>query len=208
MPKWLIKYHAHRHGWTKQELTKPLNVYQLSLRMAVSYEATCLGLLAHKILDAKAVEALRNVAPKKTKQLILGDVEPEDWRAHVWLFDEQDDGSTIEAGPQDLFVANLKEHSGAGYLWETEGPGDPGFAVVDDIDEARAGDAVGGPSRRRVVLKARAAGAHRLRLAERRPWATNEAALHTLGISISTYGPEPEGLPRRLRPVVEQPALH
>ncbi len=208
MPKWLFKYHAKRHRWTTQQLVDPLNVYQLSLRMAVSYEATCLGLLAHKILDSTAVAALRNVAPKKTKQRILGDIAPDDWRAHVWLLNEHDDGGTIEAGPQDLFVADLAEHGGAGYLWETGAIEAAGFTILKDLGDQDDAEVVGGPSRRRFVLKGPPPGVHRLDLAERRPWETKAAALRSLTISLSTFGAEGEGLPRRQRPALEQPALH
>lgn len=208
MPKWLFKHHAKRHAWTTQELSDPLNVYQLSLRIAVSYEATCLGLLAHKVLDANAVDALRNIAPKKTKQRILGDVTPDDWRAHVWLLDERDDGLTIEAGPQDLFVFNLTEHAGAGYLWETRAFEDAGFKILEDVGNQESADTIGGPSRRRLVMKGPGPGVRRLGLAERRPWEAKEAALRSLTISISTFGAETEGLPRRQRPALERPVLH
>jgi Zn-dependent peptidase ImmA (M78 family)/predicted secreted protein len=208
MPKWLFKHHAKRHGWMTQQLVDPLNVYQLSLRMAVSYDATCLGLLAHKILDSTAVNGLRKVAPKKTKQRILGEIAPDDWRSHVWLLDEHDDGGAIEAGPQDLFVANLVEHGGAGYLWETRALQDAGFTILEDLGDHENTEAVGGPTRRRFVLKAPSPGVHRLDLAERRPWETKNAALRSISISISTFGAEAEGLPRRLRPALEPPALH
>jgi Zn-dependent peptidase ImmA (M78 family) len=208
MPKWLFKYHAKRHGWTTQKLVDPLNVYQLSLRMAVSYEATCFGLLAHKILDSDAVEALRSVAPKKTKQRILGEIAPEDWRAHVWLLDEHDDGAKIEAGPQDLFVASLVENGGAGYLWETRALEAAGFTILEDVGDEEVAEAVGGPSRRRLVLKGPRPGVHRLEFAERRLWETKSPPFRSLSISTSTFGAEAEGLPRRQRGALEQPALH
>jgi Zn-dependent peptidase ImmA (M78 family) len=135
MPKWLFKHHAKLHGWTSQKLRDPVNVYQLSLRMAVSYEATCLGLLAHDILDLAAVDRLRAAAPKKTKQQLLGDLALDDWRAHVWLLDEHDDGGVIEAGPLDLFVADLPERGGLGYLWDTDALESAGFTLVNDLGE-------------------------------------------------------------------------
>jgi Zn-dependent peptidase ImmA (M78 family)/predicted secreted protein len=208
MPKWLVKHHARLHGWTSQLLRDPTNVYQLSLRLAVSYEATCFGLLAHGILDQTTVTALRAVAPKKTKQRILRDRALDDWRAHVWLLDEHDGGGLIDAGPLDVFVADLPERAGSGYLWDTDAPASAGFTILEDLGEQEDGEAIGGPSRRRIILKAQQPGAHRLSLSERRPWEQKTSGLRAIDVAISTFGPEVEGLPRRSRPALNQPALH
>jgi Zn-dependent peptidase ImmA (M78 family)/predicted secreted protein len=208
MPKWLFKHHAKLHGWTSQKLKDPVNVYQLSLRMAVSYEATCFGLLAHNILDQAAVDTLRAVPPKQTKQRLLRNLTLDDWRAHVWFLDEHDDGGAIEAGPLDVFVADLPERSGSGYLWDTDALESAGFAVVDDVGEQDDGNAVGGPSRRRIILRAEQPGAHRLSMSERRPWEKRAAALRSFDVSVATFGAEVEGLPRRSRPAFQQAALH
>jgi Zn-dependent peptidase ImmA (M78 family) len=40
MPRWLIEWHCHRQGWLAGDLAVPPNVYQLSLRLGTSYEAT------------------------------------------------------------------------------------------------------------------------------------------------------------------------
>jgi predicted secreted protein len=209
MPKWLFIHHAKRHGWTTKHLHDPLVVYQLSLRMAVSYDATCLGLLAHKILNAGVVDGLRGVAPKKSKQRLLQGVDLDDSWADVWLLDEGDDGEVIEAGPRDLFVASLTEHGGSGYLWDTAPATQAGFVLVEDrAVDGEDPDAVGAPSRRRLVLKAPNAGVHRLHLLERRPWEKIGSALHAVAVQVSTFGAEEEGLPRRARPVLEHSVIH
>jgi len=208
MPRWLFIHHARRHGWTTDQLRDPLISYQLSLRMAVSYEATCLGLLAHKILDARAVKKLRAITPKKTKQQVLGSVSLEDPWADVWLLDEHDDANKIEAGPRDLFIANFAEHSGSGYLWDTRSVEDAGFIVVESDSEDENPGTIGGPTRRRFVLKGPPPGVHELALFERRPWDAKGAPLKAVAISISTFGAEVEGLPRRSRPAQEQVSLH
>lgn len=208
MPKWLFRYHAKLRGWTSQQLQDPINVYELSLRMAVSYDATCLGLQTHRIVDPGVVDALRSVAPKKTKQRLLGDVRLDDWRAHVWLLDEHDDGGVIEAGPLDVFVADLPERAASGFLWDTDSVESAGFSVIEDFGEQADIETVGGASRRRIVLQAQRPGKHRLRLRECRPWERDAPALRTLDMSISTFGPEVEGIPRRSRSPLEQLTLH
>jgi predicted secreted protein len=204
MPKWLFKHQARLHGWTTEKLKEPVNVYQLSLRMAVSYQATCLGLLGHDILDSATVAALQAVTPKKTKQAILGSLELDNWHPHVWLLDEHDDGGTIQAGPDDVFIAALTEHGSSGYLWDTDAIAEVGFKIIGDDADAQAAKGVGGPYTRRLVLKAPGPGIHQLPLSERRPWQKAGAPLHSLTLGISTFGAENEGLPRRSRLAYEE----
>lgn len=207
MPRWLYIHHAKRHGWTTRQLRDPLTVYQLSLRMAVSYEATCFGLLGHKVLDEATVEMLRGITPKSIKKQVLGAVPLDDPWADVWTLDEHDDGTTIAAGPHDLIVANLVEHSGSGYLWESP-HSSTGFSVVEDRNEADSKEAVGGPTRRQLVIKIPAPGVHQLSLLERRPWKSEGRPLNSMTIFVSTFGAESEGLPRSLRSSLAQPILH
>ena len=59
LPRWLYKQHIQAQRWTvDRHLRNPEIVYQLSLRMGASYEATCWGLLSHKILSKTFVEEL------------------------------------------------------------------------------------------------------------------------------------------------------
>src|SRR5260370_21304922 len=43
-PRWLLVQHMKRQGWTRENLTDPVVVYQLALRMGSSYSATCYAL--------------------------------------------------------------------------------------------------------------------------------------------------------------------
>ena len=44
LPKWLVVGHCARQGWRIADLLRPEVVYQLSLRLGASYEATCRAL--------------------------------------------------------------------------------------------------------------------------------------------------------------------
>jgi IrrE N-terminal-like domain len=44
MPDWLFNLHATRQHWTADSLREPTTVYQMSLRVGTSYEATCRAL--------------------------------------------------------------------------------------------------------------------------------------------------------------------
>lgn len=207
MPKWLFKHHCKRQGWTSEALVDPVNVYQLSLRMAVSYEATCLGLLANKILDQESVNALREVRPKKSKQRLLGSVPLDDPWSDVWLLREEDAGALYEAGPNDVFVMRLAEHAGSGYLWDVSALEDAGFTVLKD-DNEDAGDIIGANGTRIVALKGPKTGLHLLGLEERRPWEKAGRPLHSLRFSLSTFGRQSEGMLRRVRPSNDAVVIH
>lgn len=207
MPRWLYLNHAKRHGWVTSFLMDPLVAYQLSLRMAVSYEAACWGLLSQKVLNARAVTALRAVTPKMIKKRVLGAVQLEDPWADVWVLDENDDGTMITAGPRDLFLTNLVEQSGSGFLWEVQESTGSIFTIVGDLSEAIGEEAIGSPTNRRLLLKPSGPGISQLILVQRRPWEQSGRALKSVTVSASTFGAEPEGLPWHSRPSLEQAIL-
>ncbi len=76
-PSWLIVHHMKRQGWTRESLTDPVVLYQLSLRMGSSYSATCYALEESKGIDRPTREKLRKVRPKTIKQAIAKPYEPE-----------------------------------------------------------------------------------------------------------------------------------
>jgi len=67
MPRWLIGWHAVRQGWTAKDFTRPNVVYQLSLRIGASYEATCWTLAGHKYIQARLARELLQTQPRTLK---------------------------------------------------------------------------------------------------------------------------------------------
>ena len=51
LPKWLLQIPARRQDWNSKSMADPFVVYQMSLRVGASYEATCVALAQHKIID-------------------------------------------------------------------------------------------------------------------------------------------------------------
>src|ERR1700733_1717919 len=120
LPKWLLISQAARHHWTRRDLSRPVVVYQVSLRVGASYQATCLALFRHGLIDDGTFGTLRNVEVKSLKRELLDGYELENWYPDVWVLTESDEGSTIEGDARDAFVVRLRENSGAGYLWNVE----------------------------------------------------------------------------------------
>ena len=204
MPKWLCRDVARRHGWGRTDLTDPRVVYQLSLRLAVSYAATCWGLAAQGLVSIDAARALEAVRPKETKRRVLGDVVLEDPWADVWVLGPGDHRVDLALGPTDIVVLALKEQSGAGYLWDREALERAGFVVLRDDREPAKKGTVGGPVGRRVIAHAPSAGRYEVNLTERRPWAHGAPPIHEFDLRCSTYGKQTEGEFRRGREVVAE----
>lgn len=199
LPRWLVDWHSQRQGWDNTALHRPEIVYQLALRVGTSYEATCWTLNRYRILDGRAARKLAAVEPKTIKQALLGTVQPENYYGDVWLLTERDAGLHIEGGPSDLFIMDLPEHSGAGYLWRLEELDSDGFVLADDSRTTDdAADAIGGHVRRRIVAQSRRRQAGAVRLAERRPWQPTNA-LHTFAVEYELVGAEAEGWSRAER---------
>ena len=78
-PQWLIVEHMKRQGWSRNELSNPVVVYQLSLRMGSSYTATCYALMECKGIDRPTCEKLLKAKKKSIKQSLAKPYEPKNW---------------------------------------------------------------------------------------------------------------------------------
>lgn len=199
LPRWLYVHHSGRHRWYDRELVQPDNVYQLSLRMGASYQATCWGLVGHKILSQATVEkALWNVEPKELKLAALGGrVELKNPWADVWIIDEGDDGLTFEGGPDDIVIFRCRERASAGYLWDETGLKRRGLEVIEDRREEPDGEEEGGEVTRVLITRVNAAGEYRVSFSERRPWQPDDT-ISKLSINFDLQGKE-LGIPRSAR---------
>jgi Zn-dependent peptidase ImmA (M78 family)/predicted secreted protein len=200
LPAWIIEYHAARQGWTAADLADPINVYQLSLRVGVSYDATCRTLLQHYIVTEDTAKDLLDAwQPKKIKQRILGKKALQQWYPNVWLLTERDQGAAIHGEPGDLFVVRLTEHAGSGYLWDLNQVEAAGFKVITDERRSRsdAREEIGGSIDRIVTAQSDGASIGNLDLQEIRPWDTSDI-YGRLSFAYDLRGRE-HGLPRAAR---------
>ena len=198
MPNWLIAWHCERQGWQKPDLRQPSAVYQLALRIGASYAATCWTLARRNIIEWRLARELVMTRPRIMKTALLADHTPLDYRGDVWLLTERDADTHIDGSRNDLFVLQLEEHSGGGYLWDIEQLRGSGFAVVGDSLEETDADTVGGPVIRRVIAAAGGADRGCMSLAERRPW-DPDPPLASLSVEYDFTGPEEVGYSRAAR---------
>lgn len=194
LPKWLIVAHLRRQGWTRPDINRPDTVYQLSLRLGVSYQAMCWAFLSQGVLDKPAVEALLKPEPKKAKQRALPGLDPENWHRDVWVISEKDRGGQLLGGPGDFIVLDLEEHVAGGYAWDTQGVEQAGLQIAKDERRTPSPGRMGGTVRRELVLQGE--GAAHLHLEERRAWDQKQGSRNTFDLDLLLFGKEPEGIPR------------
>lgn len=202
-PSWLLALLMNRQLWGPHSFESPGVVYQASLRLGTSYQATCHVLERHRVINRRQRDRLLEIEPKSLKQSLLGTHKPDDWHFDVWLLTEQDQGSLIEGGRRDLFVLRLNEHTDAGYLWNVDELRSSGFAVLADDwahSQADEPETVGTNLLREITIRSTKSGVGRLTLQEKRPWLKAQEPLNALNLTYSLHGPEERGLwePQRL----------
>ena len=198
MPKWLILQICARQKWTVVDLRRPAVVYQLSLRLGGSYEATFRTLRRYELIDQRTMRDLDAVEPRQMKIALLGDYRPADYRGDVWLLTERDAGWRIDGSRNDFFILRLREHAAGGYLWDHDELAASGYVVLRDHRESIDGDAIGSDVVRRITAGVEAPHRGSLSITERRPWAP-VPPLTTLSLGIDLTGPEETGLSRAER---------
>ena len=103
-PRSLLLASAQRHGWTKGKLQQPENIYQLSLRLGISYQAACWALATCKVLTRPEADRLRTTTVKELKRALAPAALVENSWADVWALTAADSDTFLEAGPDDLFA--------------------------------------------------------------------------------------------------------
>lgn len=196
LPKWLYNHHFEKLGWDSTDfLRSPMNVYQLSLRVAASYEATAWGLSSHKWISYSEAKKLIATPRMKIKKNMMGDVTLEDSYADVWLLGIKDDGTSFPVKSNDYVVLELPALASAGYRWQFDPAGDQEkhIQIISDQQIPNL-KTIGGGGQRRIVLSVKGDGTLRLILGERRPWQIDTEARRTFSSSLEILKHEAHGL--------------
>ncbi len=198
-PPWLIVLHMNRQGWKRENLTDPVVVYQLALRMGSSYSATCYALAESKGIDRPTCDRLLKVKPKAIKQSLAKPYEPDNWYGDVWLVTERDNGMVLEGSRSDLVVLKFQEHASSGYVWQFGDLLDAGLAIREDGRASSTKQHIGGVVFRTVIAQAQDGANGHFNLREVRPWQPAGKPLNSLELDVDLSGPVPAGLlPKQL----------
>jgi Zn-dependent peptidase ImmA (M78 family) len=179
-PRLVLATAMRRKGWTTQSFRNPLLVYQLSLRLGISYTAAIWSLKRHTLIDYATANKLQKILPADIKRSLVRD-ELLNPHKEVWLLDEGDQSSILEPRTDDQLVLRLKSHASAGYIWSPKELAAEGFQIqpikgnrthTDDLSALTVGgqgtyDFVLSP---KLVDEVDTDHAVRFALEERRPW--------------------------------------
>lgn len=127
-PRWVIARIMKRKNWSAADLAHPFVLYQLSLRLGISYKAAAWSLVRLGLLDRDRGENALQVAPAEIKRSLLK--RPlENAQRDVWVMDDADRELILEPRVDDQVLVRLKNHSAAGYVWSTGEAAAEGFTI-------------------------------------------------------------------------------
>jgi Zn-dependent peptidase ImmA (M78 family) len=198
LPRWLYRHHIQKQGWTiAGHLSNPDIVYQLSLRMGASYEATCWGLVGHQILPQAEVNALLGAQLAKLKSQLGGAFKPGDAWSDVWRLTCKDNGAHLSGNPDDLLRIELDEAAGSGHQWQIDALHKAGYLVLSD-ESAFSRDPLlyGASAVRTLIARPPEAGVGKVMLRETQPWAGDDSADPVFALALALHGPESGGMSR------------
>lgn len=195
MPRWVFEVHASRQGWARSDMAEPAVVYQMALRVGVSFSATCYALERHKIINNAIRSELLATEVRAIKRKTLAGVKPESWHPDVWILTAADEGAVIEGGPNDLFILRLKERTSGGYVWKLDDLKQAGFAVVRDDREVPSPEKLGAAAVRVITAQSIEAHDGHLSLSQTRAWQEHRKAADEFSVNFDLHGKE-VGLPR------------
>lgn len=176
-PPWLVAHVIKQYGWASR-LGDSEVIYQLSLRLGLSYEATVRALYQQKKISSLERNQLLAVEPISIKRRIVPPGVKVSGRQDVWMLTKADEGSVIEPRDEDLVFVVLPSHASAGFLWSI---GDSSQSLslkpmpvarvqrTEDIQHL----IVGGTARAVYQLHSNGEGARepiRFKLTEQQPW--------------------------------------
>jgi Zn-dependent peptidase ImmA (M78 family) len=192
----LIVGNIRRQGWNSEDITEPEKIYQLSLRLGLSFQAMCWALDDNDLLDRSVANNYCNDTGivKRAKNWVVDESVPRESYADVWLLSQRDAGTQLEASPDDIFVIQLEDMSSAGYRWEVNGSDSSVEVLRENI---AIGEDYGSTSVRKTVFRFDSVGRHSLRLHHERPW--TDEVYEEIQVVVDNGGYEDPGLPRRLR---------
>lgn len=137
-PKWLVADLMRRKRLPASRLADASVIYQISLRLGISYSAMVWQLARLKLIGQTAASTLARVTPASLKKHALGGKAPANGKSDVWLIDSSDKDHILEPGNGDQFVFELPNHLSAGHVWSVDEAASNGFQLKPFLKESEA----------------------------------------------------------------------
>lgn len=136
-PSWLVSQTMRRQRWGRDSLRNPSIIYQMSLRLGMSYKAMVWSLVRLGHLTVNDALGIVDVQPISLKRELLGGTAPNNSRSDVWMLTEADRDRVLEPGLGDQMVFDLPNHVGSGRLWSVDEALSEGFMLKPFVRDAR-----------------------------------------------------------------------
>lgn len=192
LPKSLVGLTIRRQNYAQCELKQPNVIYQLSLRLGVSYSATRVALQNFKFITPAESENAAKIQPKQIKQALLNELGLRASHPDVFHLTEHDNDGYIFSSEEDIVILDLPEHSTSGFSW-SDLSNCENLSKLFDLHVPLSEQNIGGLSRRKIVVQGSAVT--EVIAEEKRPWEIGKEALHQFGVTLDFRGKE-SGLPR------------
>ncbi|WP_199545095.1 ImmA/IrrE family metallo-endopeptidase [Paraburkholderia kururiensis] len=136
-PSWLVAQTMRRQRWGRNSLRNPSVVYQMSLRLGMSYKAMVWSL--NRLGHLTVSEALKivDIQPIAIKREIVGGTALNNSRSDVWMLTEADRDRILEPGLGDQMVFDLPNHASSGCIWSVDEAQSEGFLLKPFVRDAR-----------------------------------------------------------------------
>lgn len=177
-PSWLLAHVVRARDWALR-LSDPHVVYQLSLRLGLSYEATVWTLMRQKKIDSPTAKQLKAHKPIAIKRALLRPDQTITVNQDVWILNPEDRNCVLQPRVGDRFMMSLPDRGSAGLLWEAQDAQAAGYTLSPMPVEPIQDDQVWVGGEQQVLFEVEV-GAHpskiQLDLQERKPWQTSAPA--------------------------------
>ena len=198
LPNFLLVELQKKQKWADNDMFNPFNIYQASLRLGASYQATVkayerLGCFTNsescKLLKVK----LLDIKKELLEDVLCDNLDNID----VWVLSENEEGTKILANPNDLIVLRLRQKGSAGYRWDLDAFEKAGFSILKDTTNIVDFEKVGSPSLRTVISKPRETSNSEIAIKETCPWRRRIPQSNEMKINCRYVEKPKEGLYRR-----------
>jgi Zn-dependent peptidase ImmA (M78 family) len=200
-PAWLLAHVVRERDWASH-LADPRIVYQLSLRLGLSYEATVWTLARQRRIGASAAERLAGQKPIAIKRSMLPVGQTVMSGQEVWVLNTADRNSVLQPRAGDRFIMTLPDHGSAGLLWQARDAEQAGYTLRPLPIEPVAGPEVPVGAVQQVLFEVEIEGLPErveVDVQERRPWlpSTNAADEVRLTAQFESIGKGLTGATKR-----------
>ena len=116
-PMWLVAAVLRAQDWNWSSIKDPRIIYQLSLRLGLSYTATLWSLVRLGKLDNNVAQQLNTLKPAQIKYSFIPKGLALEANQDVWCVGPRDKDLILEPRLNDRIIVDLPSHAAAGYLW-------------------------------------------------------------------------------------------